>query len=513
MYTREERMRAIDLYIKYGKRRTRVIRELGYPTMETLRLWYKEYLIEQQTGIVHPIRAWKVKYSPNQKQEAVEHYLNNGRNCKLTMRELGYPSQKVLEKWIDEIAPGQRHRYKNRVNLSKEQMRAAVLDYCSGKCSAQEISESCGIHPDTVRAWKRTMFGKEVKPMRKTPEEKAIEKLEEKLVVLRKETADLESKRYRLQLEVDILEGTRELLKKEKGVDPKNLSNREKTILVDALRKSHPLPVLLERMIIAKSSYYYQRKACSRPDKHAGLRTRIRETFEGNRRRYGYRRVHACLVREGNRVSEKVVRRIMKEESCTIRVRRRRKYSSYMGEISPAVPNVLNRDFRAKRPNEKWLTDLTEFHIPAGKVYLSPIVDCFDGMVVSWTIGTTPDANLVTKMLDLATATLKPWERPIVHSDRGNHYRWPDWIERLDRAKLTRSMSKKGCSPDNAACEGFFGRLKTEMFYGRSWAGVSIEAFIEILNQYISWYNEVRIKMSLGAMSPLEYRQSLGLVA
>jgi len=174
---------------------------------------------------------------------------------------------------------------------------------------------------------------------------------------------------------------------------------------------------------------------------------------------------------------------------------------------------VIERDFHANLPNVKWLTDLTEFHIPAGKIYLSPIVDCFDGFLTSWTIGTSPDAELVNSMLDGATATLKPTEHPIVHSDRGDHYRWPGWIDQMKEAGLTRSMSKKGCSPDNAACEGVFGRIKNEMFYKRSWAGVSIDQFIDILDKYLHWYNEKRIKMSLGAMSPLEYRKSLNLAA
>ena len=102
---------------------------------------------------------------------------------------------------------------------------------------------------------------------------------------------------------------------------------------------------------------------------------------------------------------------------------------------------------------------------------------------------------------------------PTVHSDRGGHYRWPGWIERMERAGLTRSMSKKGCSPDNSACEGFFGRLKNEMFYGRSWSGVSLDDFIQELNAYIHWYNHKRIKLSLGGLSPLEYRHKLGLFA
>ena len=90
-------------------------------------------------------------------------------------------------------------------------------------------------------------------------------------------------------------------------------------------------------------------------------------------------------------------------------------------------------------------------------------------------------------------------------------YRWPGWIERMDKAELTRSMSKKGCSPDNSACEGFFGRLKNEMFYGYAWAGASINQFIEQLDTYIHWYAKKRIKLSLGGMSPLDYRRSLGL--
>jgi transposase InsO family protein len=129
--------------------------------------------------------------------------------------------------------------------------------------------------------------------------------------------------------------------------------------------------------------------------------------------------------------------------------------------IFPTAQKCLDKPGRFKR-----LTDITEFQIPAGKVYLSPIIDCFDGMVVSWTIGTSPDAELVNAMLDAAIETVaETTDRPIVHSDRGGHYRWPGWLSRMSEANLTRSMSRKACSPDNAACEGFFGRLKNELFY------------------------------------------------
>jgi len=150
----------------------------------------------------------------------------------------------------------------------------------------------------------------------------------------------------------------------------------------------------------------------------------------------------------------------MWEESLIVPRKQKRKYNSYLGEISPAAENIVARDFHTEQPNVKWLTDITEFHIPEGKVYLSPIIDCFDGLAVSWTIGTSPNAELVNDMLEGVISTLLNEEKPIVHSDRGCHYRWPGWISRMDEAGLTRSMSRKGCSPDNSACEGFFGSIK-----------------------------------------------------
>lgn len=212
-------------------------------------------------------------------------------------------------------------------------------------------------------------------------------------------------------------------------------------------------------------------------------------------------------------MSEKVIRNIMKKYNLVVYQPKQKKYNSYMGEISAEVENIIQRDFHAPEPDARWLTDITEFHIPAGKIYLSPIIDCFDGIVVSWTIGTSPNADLVNTMLENAIATLKPGVHPIIHSDRGAHYRWPGWIKRMNDAKLIRSMSRKGCSPDNSACEGFFGRLKNEMFYCNSWLDVTIDSFISSLDTYIKWYNEKRIKKSLGGLSPFEYRQRLGLVA
>lgn len=163
-------------------------------------------------------------------------------------------------------------------------------------------------------------------------------------------------------------------------------------------------------------------------------------------------------------------------------------------------------DYRLQEPAVKLIT-----HFRLRACYLRPVIDCFDGKVGSWSIGTSPDAKLVNTMLDDAIDTLSKNEKLMIHSDRGSHYRWPGWLERINASGLIRSMSRKGCSSDNAACEGFFGRLKNEMYYGRNWAGITLKDFMCFLDRYIRWYNEKRIKISLGAMSPVKYRQHSGI--
>ena len=143
------------------------------------------------------------------------------------------------------------------------------------------------------------------------------------------------------------------------------------------------------------------------------------DIFEGNHCCYGYRRIHASLTRQHVSISEKVVQRLMNQERLVVTVKKRRPYGSYLGEISPAPDNLINRDFQACAPNEKWLTDITEFQLPAGKVYLSPMIECFDGLIVSWSMGTRPDAELVNTMLIAAvesvlTANAGPLCIPIV---------------------------------------------------------------------------------------------------
>jgi putative transposase len=512
MYSYADRLRAVELYIRLGKRLKATIRQLGYPTKNALRGWYREYIENRDLRVQAVARA--PKFSEAQKQAALEHYRTHDRCISSTMRALGYPGRGTLTGWVREAFPEARSSMVGRSwrrGYSDEIRQAGVIGLCRGDESAQQVADRLGVSRPTLYSWRDQLLGHEAsssmkrrKTNAKAPER---EELERQLEALQRDVRQL-------QLEHDLLKKANELLKKGLGVDLQILSNREKTQLVDALRNIYRVPELLAQLGLARSSYFYHRIRVGLADKYVAIRRSMTEIFESNHRCYGYRRLQASLARQSVTISEKVVQRLMKQEQLVVARPRRKRFGSYMGEISPAPENIINRDFHANAPNVKWLTDITEFQIPAGKVYLSPIIDCFDGMVVSWSIGTQPDAGLVNTMLDAAIVTVtEVEERPIVHSDRGAHYRWPGWLTRISEAKLVRSMSRKGCSQDNAACEGFFGRLKNELFYPRDWKAMTIEQFVGEVDAYIGWYSEKRIKISLGSLSPVEYRKSLGLIS
>ncbi len=523
MYSYEERVKAVELYVKCGLRASVVMRELGYPSKNTLKAWYREF---SHTGRIKSSQERRPRYTEKQRKLAIAHYLSTGKSISFTIRVLGYPSKDLLLKWIREDLPGERDKVISSSGLkcfSNEQKIRAVLKSCDLSTSVSELSKNIGVSRETIYHWKRQFLteGGSITMSKKreqssSKEQKNLSKMSsilEELETIRKEVEELEAQKHQLQLEVDVLKMTAEIIKKEQGVNPQDQRNSEKAAMIDALRQKYSLKELLEIFSIAKSSYCYQQRVRRAGDRYAVLREKIREIFESAQGRYGYRRIHMKLKRLNIAISEKVIRKIMREESLHVSRKKRRKYNSYRGEISAPVPNIIQRDFSANKPNTKWLSDITEFNLPTGKVYLSPIIDCFNGLPVSWSIGTSPDADLVNSMLDEAIVQLSADEKPIVHTDRGCHYQWPGWIQRMEAADLTRSMSKKGCSPDNSACEGFFGIVKNELFYNKNWTGVSVIEFISQLNDYLHWYCKDRIKLSLGGMSPLEYRQSLGLLA
>lgn len=523
MYTQKQKKAAIERYVKNGCNATKTAWELGYPSVPTLIEWYRKWKKEDRPKKKNEIKKTRRRYSEEEIQKAVDYYLENGCNVKRTVRELGYGSHTGLLRWLRKRVPDKVSKYgeiRTPRRFSEKTRENAVLDLISGEYTPQEVCEKYDIGNPLLYEWKINYIGRGKTQLaikkddhNKIEDYKAeIQELKAQKEQIEKELEEAKKELYQAQLIKDVYETAAEVLKKGMDIDLiKTLKNREKAIVINVLRRKYLLKELLEILHMAKSSYCYQQQQMAKVDRLQEIREKIKDLFQKVKERYGYRRIHKKLKDEGYQISEKIVRKIMKEEKLHVRNIKRKRYNSYLGEISPAVENKIQRDFHAEKPNEKWLTDITEFHIEAGKVYLSPIIDCFDGMPVVWTIGESPNAELVNTMLDQGIALLKDGEKPIIHSDRGSHYRWPGWIKRMKESGLTRSMSKKGYSPDNAACEGFFGILKNEMFYDRDWTDVSIEEFISEVNEYIIWFREERIKMSLGGISPMEYRRSLGL--
>lgn len=254
---------------------------------------------------------------------------------------------------------------------------------------------------------------------------------------------------------------------------------------------------------MARSTFYYYCKALQRPDKHEGNKERILALFSQHKGRYGYRRITLALRQEGVLLNHKTVYRLMKtlQIKSVIRVKR---YRSYRGAVGKVAPNRLQRQFSASRPNEKWVTDVTEFNVAGERLYLSPILDLYNGEIVAHHTSKHPRFDMVANMLDKAFLRLSKEEHPVLHSDQGWQYQMPAYQGLLHEQGVISSMSRKGNCLDNAPMESFFGTLKSECFYLQKFS--SIEQLQEAINEYIQYYNHERIKLKLNGLSPVNYR-------
>ena len=253
---------------------------------------------------------------------------------------------------------------------------------------------------------------------------------------------------------------------------------------------------------IARSTYYYHISR-QQADKYTNVRKLISEIFTQHNKRYGYRRIYAQLRNEGYIINHKTVQKLMQEMHLKSVVRRV-KYRSYKGEVGRVAANVLERDFSTQAPNRKWATDVTEFKIGDRKAYLSPILDMFNGEIISYTISDSPDLRMVMNMVNSAIRKAKPQEGLVLHSDQGWHYQHMQYQLALKRNGIIQSMSRKGNCLDNAMMENFFGIMKTELLYLQQFK--DMEHFKQELKKYIHYYNNDRIKLRLKGKSPVQYR-------
>ncbi len=279
MFSYEDRLRAVQLYIKLGKRVGLTIRQLGYPTKNALKGWYREY--EQRLDLPASY-VRQPRYSQAHKERAVGHYLEHGRCIAATIKALGYPSRSLLSAWLQELLSQDRTRAVGRSQeLTPAAKQSAVIALCMRPASAKAVADDLGVSRGSLYKWKNQLLGHETSaPMKRQQDAPASSdraELEEQLEALRRDIR-------RLQLEKDVLKKTSELLKIELGIDRQHLTNREKTELVDALRQAYTLTELLDEVDLPRSSYFYHRARLQVADKYVEARQVMTEIFERNYR-------------------------------------------------------------------------------------------------------------------------------------------------------------------------------------------------------------------------------------
>ena len=274
--------------------------------------------------------------------------------------------------------------------------------------------------------------------------------------------------------------------------------------MIQELRREHDLAILLEIARLPKATFYYHCNNQKKADKYAVAKAEITAIFHENKGRYGYRRVTDELRNREIHLNHKTVQRLMKELGLVCRVRMK-KYRSYKGEQGKVADNELNREFRAEKPNQKWVTDVTEFRLFGQKVYLSPILDLCSGDIVTYTISDSPNLLMVTAMLEQAFQKIPDNTGLLLHSDQGWHYQHKQYRKMLEEKGVKQSMSRKGNCYDNSVMENFFGLLKSELLYLQEFE--SMDHFKRELITYLDYYNNRRIKARLKGLPPALHRQ------
>ena len=382
MHKIEEIKKALNLLDTYDGQLSKTAKALGI-NRYTLRSWRDKR--KNGEPLISRKRNKSSKWSKVEQEAVIEYYFNHGENITKACRKFGYPSPSSLKSWVKKDKRWTRkHKiHKKATILNDDDKKKAIVDLVSRDSSAITVANKYNVSRVTLYEWQKELTGEPI--MKK--KDKSKQELEEEIIALRKE-------HLKLELENKVLKKANEILKKEIGVDYSLLSNKEKTQIVNALKEEYKINELLKIIHLKRSTYFYEIKRLNF-DKYLIIRKIIKEIFFNNYECYGYRRVKQELAKSyGIVISEKVIVRLMKEEKLFVyKPKSKLKYSSYKGEISPQVENIVNRKFIVTKPYKQALTDITEFALKDGKVYLSPLIDCFDGSPITWRIGKSPNSE------------------------------------------------------------------------------------------------------------------------
>ncbi|MDN1907455.1 IS3 family transposase [Escherichia coli] len=442
-----------------------------------------------------------MKHSFEVKLAAVNHYLA-GHAGIISTAKLFQLSHTSLSHWINLfLLHGPRALdCRHKRSYSPEDKLCVVLYALGHSESLPRVAARFNIPShNTVKNW--------IKGYRKSGNEAFIRRRKEKSMTRSDDTHENEANMTpeEMKNELRYLRAENAYLKamQEHLLEKKPPGAGEKTKVIRSLRCGHCQSDLLKAAGLARSTLYYQLSLQKAKDKYADVKQLIASIFHEHRGCYGYRRIHCELQKRGLKFSGKTVRKLMQQLGLKSPVRLK-KYRSYRGNMGLTAENILQRQFKAEAPCEKWVTDITEFRAGGQKLYLSPILDLFNGEIVAWETACRPTEELVKRMLNKGLESLAEGEKPLLHSDQGWHYRIKSYQSALADKGLVQSMSRKGNCLDNAVMENFFGHLKEEMYYRRDYR--SVEELENAVNEYITYWNQKRIKLSLGGLSPVEYR-------
>lgn len=275
-------------------------------------------------------------------------------------------------------------------------------------------------------------------------------------------------------------------------------------MIIQELRQEQDLKILLQLAGMPRSTFYYYLKQSKIVDKYANLKTQINQIYHQHKGRFGYRRMMYALRNVGFHINHKTVLRLMQGLGLKSMIRVK-KYKSYRGQLGKVADNILQRNFKADKPFEKWATDITEFKVGGRKLYLSPIIDLFNGEIMSYKLSESPNFKQVTEMLKNVFKRIPGQQMNLmIHSDQGWQYQMKAYQHLLKEKGIIQSMSRKGNCLDNAVIENFFGTLKSELFYLKQYQ--NIEELKNDIKSYIHYYNHDRLRLNLNGMSPVQYR-------
>lgn len=261
-------------------------------------------------------------------------------------------------------------------------------------------------------------------------------------------------------------------------------------------------------MPMSKSTYYFELTKVDLVDKrNTELKDEIQKIFTEHKGRYGVRRVYQELLNRGFVVNHKRVQRLMHIMGLAGK-RPKEKYHSYKGKVGKVAENIVNRDFSTTAPLQKWTTDVSQFNFSWGKCYLSPILDMNTNEIVAYDLALSPNLEQISRMLEKAFKKFTNLSGLILHSDQGWQYQHKYFRRTLKEHGIIQSMSRKGNCYDNSVMEIFFGRLKTEIYYGFEREYSSFNAFAAAIEEYINYYNNKRIQAKTKWMPPVKYREA-----